>query len=164
MKIYNSRLRRVAAAAFTGMALSTAMTALHAAPSIAKEQPLVEVWKDPSCGCCGDWVKHMEKSGFKVKVNNIGNSAMRARSGVPQKYASCHTSKVGDYVIEGHVPAADIQKLLKEKPSALGLVLPGMPLGSPGMGGPATRGRPVNYDVLLLEKDGKSRVFQNHKS
>ena len=130
-------------------------------PSLAAT-PVIEVWKDPDCGCCHGWVKHLEQGGFRTTVFDTGNNGARASLGMPQKYGSCHTARVGGYVIEGHVPVADIQRLLKEKPQALGLAVPGMPIGSPGMDGPEYRGRKDRYDVLLVQKDGTSRVFQTH--
>ena len=123
---------------------------------------LVEVWKDPNCGCCGDWVRHLEDHGFAVKVNESGNSAMRAKLGIPQRLGSCHTGLVGGYAIEGHVPATDIRRLLKERPQAVGLTVPGMPVGSPGMHGPAYGGRRDPYDVLLVLKDGTTRTFASY--
>lgn len=122
----------------------------------------LEVWKDPNCGCCQDWISHMEQNGFKAKVNQTGNNAVRARLGMPQQLGSCHTALVQGYVIEGHVPAQDILRLLKEKPQALGLAVPSMPIGSPGMDGPAYGGRRDRYEVLLVLKDGSTRVFQRH--
>lgn len=123
---------------------------------------LVEVWKDPNCGCCKDWVSHLEANGFAVKVNDTGNTAMRARLGIPQKLGSCHTALVGGYAIEGHVPAADIRKLLKDKPQAVGLTVPGMPVGSPGMDGEIYGKRRDPYDVLLVLRSGETRVFASH--
>ena len=104
---------------------------------------LVEVWKDPSCGCCQDWLAHMQANGFELRSYDTGNVAVRQRLGVPAKLGSCHTARVDGYAIEGHVPASEVQRLLRERPPALGLVVPGMPIGSPGMdtpayGGPAT--------------------------
>lgn len=122
----------------------------------------IEVWKDPNCGCCKDWIAHMEQSGFSASVADEGNNAARARLGVAQKFASCHTALVQGYVIEGHVPVADIQRLLKEKPKALGLAVPGMPIGSPGMDGPAYGGRRDAYQVLLIQKDGSAQVFTSY--
>jgi hypothetical protein len=123
---------------------------------------LVEVWKDPSCGCCKDWVSHLQSSGFAVKVNETGNSAMRQRLGIPQKLGSCHTALVGGYAVEGHVPAADIRRLLKDKPQAVGLAVPGMPVGSPGMDGAVYGNRRDPYDVLLVLKSGDTRVFSSY--
>lgn len=122
----------------------------------------VEVWKDPNCGCCKDWIAHMEKNGFAVTVKDQGNNAARARLGMPQKFGSCHTAVVQGYVIEGHVPASDIQRLLKEKPQALGLAVPGMPVGSPGMDGAVYGGRRDPYKVLLVQKDGSSQAFNSY--
>lgn len=122
----------------------------------------MDVWKDPNCGCCKDWIAHVEKHGFAVKVLDQGNTAARARLGMPQRYASCHTALVQRYVIEGHVPAADIQRLLREAPDALGLAVPGMPIGSPGMDGPAYRNRRDPYRVLLVRNDGSASVFSSY--
>lgn len=141
------------------------MAALAAVPFTAGATakaavPLVEVWKDPNCGCCQDWVVHLEANGFTVKVNDIGNAAMRAKLGVDTKYGSCHTALVGGYAIEGHVPAREIQRLLKEKPQAIGLAVPGMPVGSPGMDGKVYGDRRDAYQVMLLTRDGGARVYQ----
>ena len=138
--------------------MATAIAGLAGAARAAGEA--VEVWKSPDCGCCGEWVKHLQASGFNVKVNDTGNNAVRARLGMPAKLGSCHTAQVGGYAIEGHVPAADIKRLLAEKPSALGLAVPGMPIGSPGM---EVGDRRDAYDVLLVGRDGSSRVFQSHR-
>jgi hypothetical protein len=120
----------------------------------------LKVWKDPSCGCCKEWIAHVKTNGFAPTVIDKGNNAMRAQLGMPEKFASCHTALVEGYVIEGHVPAAAIQRLIKEKPQALGLAVPGMPLGSPGMDSHAHDGRRDTYQVLLVQKDGSSKVFQ----
>ena len=122
----------------------------------------VQVWKDPNCGCCHLWVEHLQASGFKVEVRDVGNTATRKRLGMPEPLGSCHTATVGGYVIEGHVPAADIHRLLKERPVALGLSVPGMPIGSPGMDGPEYKGRKDAYDVLLVQKNGSHKSFQHH--
>jgi hypothetical protein len=124
--------------------------------------PAVEVWKDPSCGCCGEWVKHMQANGFRVIVHDSGNNAMRAKLGIDRKYGSCHTALVGGYAVEGHVPAADIIRLLAQRPQALGLAAPGMPVGSPGMDGPIYKGRVDQYEVLLLARDGTASVFTRY--
>lgn len=124
----------------------------------------LEVWKSPSCGCCADWVTYLESNGFQVVVNDVGNNAARARLGIPARLASCHTAKVGPYAIEGHVPAADIRRLLSERPDAMGLAVPGMPIGSPGMDGPEYGNRRDAYDVLLVLRDGKTRVFNTYFS
>jgi hypothetical protein len=140
------------------LALGTTSIAVAAKPPAIP----VEVWKDPNCGCCKDWIAHMEKNGFAVTVKDQGNNAARARLGMPQKFGSCHTAVVQGYVIEGHVPASDIQRLLKEKPQALGLAVPGMPVGSPGMDGAVYGGRRDPYKVLLVQKDGSSQAFNSY--
>ena len=122
----------------------------------------VEVWKSPTCGCCQDWITHIEAHGFRVKVNDVGNTAARARLKVPSKLGSCHTAWVGRYAIEGHVPAADIRRLLNERPDAVGLAVQGMPYGSPGMDGPAYDNRQDPYEVLLIAHDGSTRVFNSY--
>ena len=134
-------------------------------PSAASAQgPTVfaEVWKSPTCGCCKDWITHLEANGFEVKVHDVGNTAARARLKIPAKLGSCHTALVGRYAIEGHVPAADIKRLLKERPDAIGLAVPGMPYGSPGMDGPAYGNRQDPYDVLHIAQDGSTRVFNSY--
>lgn len=142
------------------------LAALLGAPAWASRPaaagPLVEVWKSPTCGCCKDWVTHLESHGFTVKVNDTGNTAVRKRLKVAEQYGSCHTALVGGYAIEGHVPARDIQRLLKERPAAVGLAVPGMPIGSPGMDGPEYGNQKDPYDVLLLRADGSAAVFASH--
>lgn len=120
----------------------------------------VEVWKSPSCGCCTQWVEHLRAEGFAVTVHDSGNTAMRARLGMPERLGSCHTARVGGYAIEGHVPAREIRRLLAERPKAVGLTVPGMPSGSPGMEQGDHRDP---YDVLLVSADGKTRVFQPYR-
>ncbi len=133
-------------------------------PALAKAEKItVDVWKDPNCGCCQDWIDYLAGEGFAVRVFNQGNQAARQRLGLPELYGSCHTARVGDYVVEGHVPAADIRRLLREKPKALGIAAPGMPVGAPGMDGPAYRGRRDAYEVLLVSRDGSSRVFASYR-
>jgi len=140
---------------------AAAATALSA-HTIASTPTPVEVWKDPNCGCCQDWVDHMQAHGFQVQVHATGNNAVRARLGLPQKLGSCHTALVGGYVVEGHVPASDVRALLQQKPQALGLAVPGMPVGSPGMDGPVYGNRRDPYDVLLVVHDGSTRVFKRY--
>jgi len=144
-------------------ALAAATAAALALPGLAQStKPVVEVWKDPNCGCCKDWIAHMQASGFTVKTYETGNNAARARLGLPEKFASCHTALVAGYVVEGHVPAREVQRLLKERPKALGLAVPGMPIGSPGMDGPEYKGRQDRYDVLLVNADGRSKIYQTY--
>ena len=121
---------------------------------------VINVVKTASCGCCGKWVEHMKKAGHDVRVTNVEDVTPTARRlGVPDDLRSCHTSSVGGYAIEGHVPAADIARLLKEKPVAAGLSVPGMVAGSPGM--ELGDQRPA-YKVILFTRDGKRRVFAQH--
>ena len=143
--------------------LTALASSLMALPTLANPTKTpMEVWKDPNCGCCQDWIAVMEKSGFAVTVHDTGNAAVRAKLGLPQRLGSCHTALVGGYLVEGHVPAADVRKLLKEKPKALGITVPGMPVGSPGMDGPEYGGRKDPFDVLLVSRNGSTRVFQTY--
>lgn len=126
----------------------------------AAEQPLVRVWKTPTCGCCGKWVRHMQEAGFRVESTDVDNvDPIKTANGMPLKLASCHTALVGGYVVEGHVPASDVRRLLKEKPDIVGLTAPGMPAGSPGMDVPNS----PPFDVLSLGKDGKTAVYATHR-
>lgn len=138
---------------------SLVLPAIAAPPTVN-----MTVWKSPTCGCCNDWIKHLEDSGFKVEAVNVPDSRhVRAKFGMPAKFASCHTGLVGGYVVEGHVPAREVRKLLQEKPAALGISVPAMPLGSPGMDGPSYRGMRDPYDVLLVHRDGTSRVYASYQ-
>ncbi len=143
-------------------AIASLMAATASPWVFAQTRPQVEVWKDPNCGCCKDWIAHLQTNGFDVKVHDSGNAAARTRLRIPEKMGSCHTATVGAYAIEGHVPARDIQRLLKERPKAIGLAVPGMPIGSPGMDTALYRGRVDAYDVLLVLEDGSSRVFKSY--
>lgn len=139
--------------------IALALVLLSTATAFAQGAPRVEVFKSASCGCCGAWVEHMRRNGFQVIAHDVGDvPAERKKLGMPDRLGSCHSAKVGGYVIEGHVPAADIRRLLKEKPKALGLAVPSMPPGSPGMEGP----RAIPYDTLLVARDGTTRVFASH--
>lgn len=144
-------------------AAALATTALTAR---ASARPEIEVWKTPTCGCCKDWIRHLEANGFAVKFHDVSNAVKndtRRRVGLADKFGSCHTGLVGGYVIEGHVPAREIHRLLKEKPRALGLAVPGMPVGSPGMDGPEYGGQKDAYDVLLVQRNGDAAVFQAYR-
>ena len=128
--------------------------------AFAGEAPVVEVWKSDSCGCCAEWVKHLQKNGFATKVHRVeDNSAVRRALGIPERMGSCHTAKVGGYAIEGHVPASDIHKLLREKPQAKGLAAPGMPQGSPGMDIPNS----PPYETYLVRNDGGATLYGRHE-
>lgn len=123
--------------------------------------PLMVVHKSPTCGCCGLWVEHMREAGFPVRVHDTENvHAIKEQLGVPYGKGSCHTAEVGSYLVEGHVPAEDIKRLLTQRPDAKGLVLPGMPLGSPGMEMPGGQAQP--YTVELVARDGTTEAFASH--
>jgi len=138
----------LAAAALLGNALDAA----------AQAAPLVTVYKSPACGCCIEWVKHMRANGFRVETHDVADvTPMRRRAMVPDELGSCHTALVGGYAIEGHVPAADVWRLLKERPRALGLSVPGMVVGSPGM----ETGPPQPFSTIVFDERG-ARVFARH--
>ena len=120
------------------------------------------VWKSPSCGCCNKWIDHLKENGFRVENRDLGNTAARAKFGIKDEYGSCHTARVDGYTIEGHVPAKDIKRLLREKPEGIGLAVPGMPIGSPGMDGPEYGERIDNFDVLLIRKGSSPIVFKKY--
>ncbi len=130
-----------------------ALSLLSAAPP-----PQMTVFKTPTCGCCAKWVELVRAAGFRVTVKEVASTAAaRQSAGIPEKYGSCHTALIGGYALEGHVPIADIQKLLREKPKASGLSVPGMPMGSPGMEGPYKDA----YTVMLIgTPDGNSVYHQ----
>ena len=123
--------------------------------------PLVTVHKNASCGCCVLWVEHMQAAGFRVELRNIDNmEPVKSRLGIPVGKGSCHTAEVGGYFVEGHVPAEDVKRLLADKPDAKGLVLPGMPMGSPGMEMPDGRTEP--YTVEIVDEQGATSAFAQH--
>ncbi len=123
--------------------------------------PPMTVYKSPTCGCCKLWVDHMQKNGFKISVIETEDlNPIKLKLGVPAGLGSCHTAKVGDYFVEGHVPASDVKRLLIEKPDALGVSVPGMPIGSPGMEVPSGETQP--YTVTQVNKDGSLSIFSLH--
>jgi hypothetical protein len=135
----------------TGCSASTAEPAL----------PLVKVTKNPSCGCCKLWVERLRDAGFQVEVNDVDNlNPVKQRVGLPYGMGSCHTAEVNGYFVEGHVPIDDIKRLLRERPQARGLAVPGMPAGSPGMEVPSGQVQP--YDVMLIGRDGTASVYSQH--
>ena len=130
------------------------------APALAEELPTMTVWKSPWCGCCGNWIEHVRAAGFEVQVKEVEDlSLVKRMAAVPDDLQSCHTARVGGYTVEGHVPASDIIRLLDERPKAHGLVVPGMPSGSPGM----ENGEQDPYDVLMLGRDGETEVFSSYR-
>ena len=134
--------------------------AMHVgAPAAAADRPRVTVYKSAACECCGAWVEHLRKNGFDARTHDVPDvTPYREKFGVPQALASCHTAVVGGYTVEGHVPAADIKRLLRERPKARGIAVPAMPMGSPGMEGP----RKDPYETLLFDTGGKYVVFERH--
>jgi hypothetical protein len=134
---------------------------LLVAPVCAEEGlPVVTMYRNPSCGCCGAWAERLREAGFvRLQSHAVADmTATRRALGMPEIHASCHTAQIGQYLLEGHVPAADIKRLLRERPDAIGLAVPGMPVGAPGMEGKKADA----YDTLLILKDGGTRVFQHH--
>lgn len=126
-----------------------------------RAQPRAIVHKSPTCGCCEAWVDYLRQAGFQVEVRNADNlNPVKERLGVPYGKGSCHTAEIGGYVVEGHVPADDIKRLLRERLPARGLVLPGMPIGSPGMEVPDGTVQP--YTVELVRRDGSVETFASH--
>ena len=122
---------------------------------------VIQVFKHPSCGCCGDWIEHLEEYGFQVEVRDLANiMALKAELGMPGELGSCHTARIAGYLVEGHVPARDIQRMLLEKPAIRGLAVPGMPIGSPGM---EVEGQPADaYDVVAFDDQGRTSVYSSY--
>ncbi len=151
------QLYRFALLALLAMAATTPITA-H-----ATTHDVVHVWKTSGCGCCLAWITHLRESGFEVTAENVSSGTLiqhKIDSGVPQRMASCHTGHVAGYVVEGHVPAREIKRLLAERPDAIGLAVPGMPIGSPGMEVGDTK---QAYNVYLIRDDGTVDVFATYE-
>ena len=139
--------------------LSLMLTLFMAGAALAQSALGITVYKTPYCGCCHLWVEHLKANGFAVTPKDVNDTApIRQKLNMPAALGSCHTAVINGYVIEGHVPAEDIKRLLKEKPKALGLAVPGMPLGSPGM----ESANPQPYETLLVMKDGSTKVWARH--
>jgi hypothetical protein len=133
-----------------------------AASREAWAQQTATVYKDPTCGCCGKWVELLRTEGFAVTVNDVRDiAAVKDKYHVPQPLRSCHTALINGYVVEGHVPFADIKRILKEKAAVSGIAVPGMPIGSPGMEVPGTT--PQSYQVIAFDARGGSRVFATYR-
>lgn len=146
----------IAAGATVVLIAGTAFAGLSTKDAGALE---VTVYKSPTCGCCNKWIAHLEANGFEVNAHDLADlTQVKLEHGVSQKLTSCHTALVDGYVIEGHVPAEDIQRLLRERPDVVGLAVPGMVTGSPGMEG----GTPQPYDVLTFDRNGNTTVFAKH--
>ena len=124
-------------------------------------QATVEVYKSPTCGCCSKWVDHLRSDGVEVRTTNTDTvDQLKTKHGVPRQVRSCHTALVGGYVVEGHFPATDVQRLLRDRPAIVGIGVPGMPIGSPGMEVAGVKAQP--FDVIGFAKDGSTRVFASH--
>jgi hypothetical protein len=146
-------MRNVLGAMLTGLLVSGA--------TFSAQQPLVEVYKTPTCGCCSKWVEHMRASGFTVRTTNMDSTApVQNRHGVPPEVRSCHTAVVDGYVVEGHVPVAEVKRLLKERPRITGIAVPGMPAGSPGMEMDGVAPQP--YYVVTFDKNVDIQVFAKY--
>ncbi|RQR46574.1 DUF411 domain-containing protein [Burkholderia sp. Bp9126] len=155
----NDSILRGRRAAVIGLTLLPAISLARS----ATDKPTVHIWKTISCECCQDWIPHLRSNGFDIVVENVDDTApVRRKAGMPEHYASCHTSIVQGYAIEGHVPAREIKRLLRERPKAVGLAVPGMPIGAPGMDGPLYAYRHMPYDVLLIGYDGRFSIFQSY--
>lgn len=144
--------------------LATTAGLMAAAPfgALAQGGPAIHVLKDPNCGCCTAWIDILRRDGFAVTTERSFGTALsryKLDSGIPPRMTSCHTGKIAGYMIEGHVPPADIRRLLAERPDAVGLAVPGMPYGSPGMGPQDAR---EAYDVFLIGRDGGTKVFTRY--
>lgn len=136
-----------------------------ASSSSSAQSPPVEVYKSPTCGCCSKWVDHLRQNGFTARVTDLTDEALdqlKTKHGVPRTAQSCHTALVGGYVVEGHVPATDVRRLLKERPTVAGIAVAGMPLGSPGMDVPAAQAQA--YNVIAFAKQGQVRVFATYNA
>ena len=142
-------------------ALASAGVFIHPAGAMAAaKKALITVWKTPNCGCCKDWVNHLQTNRFDVVTNDVKETTSKREAlGLAAKYASCHTAVVNGYVLEGHIPAKEILRMLRDRPAAVGLAVPGMPVGSPGMEMGTARDA---YNVMLVLKDGSARVFQSY--
>jgi len=142
-------------------ATTKASQAATSASTTAQAKPEVVMYKPPTCDCCTGWAEHLRKDGFSVVVKKHQDmDGIKTKFGVSEKLASCHTAIVDGYVIEGHVPAADVERLLKERPDIVGLTAPGMPMKSPGM--QAVGQQPKGYSVLAFDKDGNTTVFHRY--
>jgi hypothetical protein len=157
MKKHSTHILAVATAILT-VSLTTAAIR-NIPPTPAAKKPTITVYKDPSCGCCKNWIAYLAKHGYTVDARDTPNMTdIKHSLGVPDALTACHTAVVNGYLVEGHVSAEDIDRLLAQKPTIAGIAVPGMPMSSPGMDGPRTHG----YQVLSFDKNGKTKVFASH--
>jgi len=140
---------------------SAAQPAVSLVGDAPSDADIIQVFKSPTCGCCNDWIEHLRESGFTVEVKDIANMmAVKAELGMPGEMASCHTARIAGYLVEGHVPAQDIRRMLAERPDIRGIAVPGMPVGSPGM---EVEGQPADaYDVLAFDARGGTSVYASY--
>lgn len=139
---------------------TSASGATHTVALNPADSSLITVYKTPTCGCCAEWVDHMRANGFRVAVTDVAQlGPVKQTHGVPGDVATCHTGKIGGYFVEGHVPAEDVRRMLRERPDIIGIAVPGMPQGSPGM---EQGGTPESYDVIAIGKDGSRKVWASH--
>ena len=160
---YDVRMRTKPFVIGVSVLVFASATWVLAQPKPVSSRIAATVWKTPTCGCCSIWVEHLRANGFQVETKDVSAAEVRAVSkaaGLKDEGTSCHTAKIGNYIVEGHVPAADIHRMLKDKPAIAGIAAPGMPMGSPGMD---QGGVKEPYDVLAFTKDGKTTVFAKHK-
>jgi hypothetical protein len=144
------------------IAASAGFAAAHGQTAPKAAAASMVVYKSPTCGCCGAWIEHLRTRGFQVEAKDVSDSQLTVvaiQSGVPGELQTCHTAKVGGYIVEGHVPAEDIQRMLKEKPAIAGIAVAGMPMGSPGM---EQGGRKQPFNTMAFTKDGKETIFAKH--
>jgi hypothetical protein len=159
---YDRAMRKRVLAVITAVVAVGGFSVVWAQQKAVSSRTPIVVYKTPTCGCCAMWVEHMRQNGFQPEVHDVSASQVRAVSqaaGLKDEGTSCHTAKVGNFIVEGHVPAADVQRMLKERPAIAGIAAPGMPVGSPGM---EMGGRKDPYNVIAFTKDGKSTVFAKH--
>jgi hypothetical protein len=157
MKKRSTQIVALAAALVTISFTTAAVRSVSSTP--VPKKPTITVYKDPNCGCCKNWIAYLGKHGYTVDAKDTPNMTEIKRSlGVPDALTACHTAVVNGYLIEGHVSAEDIDRLLAQKPTIAGIAVPGMPMSSPGMDGPRTQG----YQVLSFDKTGHTKVFANH--
>ena len=151
-------MKRMSAVALLALLVSMSTAS---AQRQAPQGPLVQVYKSPTCGCCANWVKHLQDNGFATRVVEMADLGdIKAKNSVPGPAQSCHTATVDGYVLEGHVPAADVKRLLKDRPAVLGLAVPGMPIGSPGMEVPGVKA--AAYNVMSFDRKGQLTVYASH--